>query len=138
MAARSACSALERMMLALVTGCGLQPFSTVPESGGKFFSPFLKKKKKKKGFVFILWKVGPWLHRCSCVERRPREPGPLISREAPLTSAGEHPAPGLAGGGMIPRARALAHHTDSWFGLILCTRSLLLEKGVKVHSCDGK
>ena len=48
MAARSARSALARMMLALVTGCGLQPFSTVPESGGKFFFPFLKKKKKKK------------------------------------------------------------------------------------------
>ena len=62
-------------------------------TGASFFSSLLKKQRKKKGLCVYSLQSGALaaqMQLCGAVAQGPR---PLISREAPPASLGEHPGP---------------------------------------------
>lgn len=87
-------SSTKSRMIHALSSCGIKPFSTVPESGRKFFS-FLKKKKRLCVYSLQCRALAAQMQLCG-VEAEGA--GPLISREAPPASVGEHPGLGLGGG----------------------------------------
>ena len=64
-------------------------------TGASFFSSFLKKKEKekKKGLCVYSLQSGALAAQMQLCGAVAQGAGPLISREAPLASVGEHPGP---------------------------------------------
>lgn len=81
-------STISRMTVAL-SSCGITPREQV------FFLLFLKKKEKekKKGLCVYSLQSGALAAQMQLCGAVAQGAGPLISREAPLASVGEHPGP---------------------------------------------